>query len=71
MPSIGSKHCINLDIGYEFSDSFYASLGVSNMLDTDAPFLADNTSDGTNTDTMMYDVFGRSFYLSFALRLGH
>ena len=70
MPSIGSKHYVNLNVGYEFSDSFHASLGVSNMLDTDAPFLADNTSDGTNTDTMTYDVFGRSFHLSFVLRLG-
>ena len=70
VPSIGSKHYVNLNVGYEFSDSFRASLGVSNMLDTDAPFLADNTSDGTNTDTMTYDVFGRSFHLSFVLRLG-
>lgn len=68
--SIGSRHYLNLNVGYEFTDNIYASLGISNLLDTDAPFLADNTFDGTNTDTMMYDVFGRSFDVSFSMRLG-
>jgi outer membrane receptor protein involved in Fe transport len=70
IPSLGSKHYVNLNIGYEFTDRFYAGLGISNLLDTGAPFLADNTFDRTNTDTMMYDVFGRSFHVSFSLRLG-
>jgi outer membrane receptor protein involved in Fe transport len=70
IPEIGSKHYLNLNVAYDFSDSISASLGVSNLLDTDAPFLADNTFDGTNTDTMMYDAFGRTFSVSFAMRLG-
>jgi outer membrane receptor protein involved in Fe transport len=70
VPSLGSKHYLNLNIGYELTDSIYASLGISNLLDTDAPFLADNTFDRTNTDTIMYDVFGRSFHVSFSMRLG-
>ena len=70
IPSIGSKHYLNLNVAYDFSDSISASLGVANLLDTDAPFLADNTFDGTNTDTMMYDVFGRTFTVSFAMQVG-
>ena len=70
IPKIGSKHYANLNVAYEFTDRIWASLGVANLLDTDAPLLADNTFDGTNTDTMMYDVFGRSFNVSFSMRLG-
>jgi outer membrane receptor protein involved in Fe transport len=70
VPSIGSKHYLNLNVAYNFGDNITASLGVANLLDTDAPFIADNTFDGTNTDVMMYDVFGRAFSVSFAMRVG-
>jgi outer membrane receptor protein involved in Fe transport len=71
VPSIGSKHYLNLNLSYDFSDNISASLGVANLLDTEAPFLADNTWDGTNTDVMLYDVFGRTFSVSFAMRVGN
>lgn len=41
---------------------FWLSLQVIDM-DNDPPFVADQ-SFNNNTDTRMYDVFGRSFYLT-------
>jgi len=67
IPSIGSRHYLNLNIDYDFSDTFSASLGIANLLDTGAPLLADNTSNA-NTDTSLYDVFGLAFHVSFKMR---
>ena len=63
IPSIGSKHYLDLGFGYEFNDKFTARFGINNLTDTDAPNMA-NAVFTNNTDTLLFDVFGRSFYLS-------
>ncbi|MCH7637637.1 MAG: TonB-dependent receptor, partial [Proteobacteria bacterium] len=63
IPSIGSKHYLDLGFGYEFNDNITARFGINNLADTDAPNMADAVVQN-NTDSMLYDVFGRSFYLS-------
>jgi outer membrane receptor protein involved in Fe transport len=63
IPSIGSKHYLDLGFGYEFNDNITTRFGINNLADTDALNMA-NAVVGPNTDTLLYDVFGRSFYLS-------
>ena len=43
-----------------------ARLTIANLTDTDPPMMADAVWD-KNTDTRMYDIFGRSYTLSLAL----
>jgi outer membrane receptor protein involved in Fe transport len=50
-------------LGYSFSDDFSARLGVTNLLDNDPPMMADAVFDN-NTDAGLFDIFGRSYYLT-------
>jgi outer membrane receptor protein involved in Fe transport len=63
IPSIGSKHYLDLGFGYEFSDNLTARFGINNLTDTGAPNMA-NAVFTNNTDTLLFDVFGRSYFLS-------
>ena len=42
-----------------------SAVDVNNLLDKDPPMMADAVPT-LNTDTFLYDVFGRTYYLSFA-----
>ena len=66
-PSIGSKHYLDFGFGYSFSDNISARFGINNLMDTDAPNMADAVGP-ENTDTLLYDVFGRSYFLSLSLQ---
>ena len=63
IPSIGSRHYLDLGLGYEFNDSLSVRFGIKNLTDTEAPNMANHII-GPNTDSLLYDVFGRSYYLS-------
>ncbi|NCF14722.1 MAG: TonB-dependent receptor [Gammaproteobacteria bacterium] len=67
---VGSQFYLNLNINYEFTDSIAASFGVANLLDQDAPMMADNTF-GPNTDSGIFDVFGRAYSLTIRVALGN
>ena len=67
VPDVGSKSYFDLGLGYGFSDHIAARLTVANLFDTDPAFMADAVI-SNNTDTAMYDIFGRSYQLSFSLR---
>ena len=64
---IGSNSYLDLGVGYTFSDNVYARLNVSNLLDKDAPLMADAVV-SNNTDTRLFDIFGRSYTLTLSLR---
>ena len=64
---IGSKSYVDFGAGYQFSDRIHARLNVSNLLETEPPQMAWWVT-SNNTDTRMYDVFGRSYTLSLSLR---
>jgi iron complex outermembrane recepter protein len=53
----------NLQFGYDVTDSIRVALGVDNVFDKEAPFVA-SWIDG-NTDTMTYDLLGQRWYLKF------
>lgn len=59
IPVVERQHYLDLGITYEISDTVAAYLGVNNVFDTDPPLMEVEP----NTDTGLYDVFGRSYYL--------
>jgi outer membrane receptor protein involved in Fe transport len=63
IPEVGDEHYLDLGLAYEFSDYFTARFGVNNLLDNDPPQMADQVW-SNNTDTGLYDIFGRSYYLT-------
>ena len=64
--SIGSVSYFDLGIGYDFTDSIRARFGINNLFDKNPPLMASG-GNNANTDTGLYDVFGRSFYLSLSM----
>jgi outer membrane receptor protein involved in Fe transport len=66
IPSVADRTYMDLGIGYRFSDNIAARLTIANLTGTAAPNMADAVID-KNTDTSMYDIYGRSYTLSFSL----
>ena len=64
--TIGSKSYVDLDVNYQLTDNLRLGLTVANLLDEEPAFMADNGSQA-NTDTEMYDVFGRAYTLRLSL----
>ena len=50
-----------------FGDRVTAGLTIANLSDTEPPMMAHWAWGGKNTDTRMYDIFGRSNTLSVSL----
>lgn len=67
VPDVKSKNYIDLGFAYRFGDHVTAGLTIANVTDTDPPMMADWVWD-KNTDTRMYDIFGRSYTLSVSLQ---
>ena len=66
VPTVSQRNYVDLGFGYRFSDNIVARFNVANLLDTNPPMMADNAD--VNTDSGMYDLFGRSYTLSFSLQ---
>jgi outer membrane receptor protein involved in Fe transport len=64
--SVGDKQYVDLGASYVFSEHVSARLGVNNVFDSEPPNMSNSTFDN-NTDTGLYDVFGRSYYLSLSM----
>lgn len=66
IPSVDSKNYLDLGLTYRFNDNIEANLTIANLTDTEAPNLADTVYD-QNTDSGLYDIYGRAYTLSFSL----
>ena len=64
----GDRHYLDLGVSYDFTDALTARLVVANLNDMSPPMMADAVN-SNNTDTAMYDVFGRSYSLRISWRL--
>jgi len=64
-PVTGAKSYVDLGIGYHFGENIVGRLTIANLTETKPPQMADASDN--NTDTALYDVFGRSYTLSFSL----
>lgn len=67
VPNVDAKNYVDLGFGYDFTEHLTARLTIANLFDTSPPFMADAVT-SNNTDTTMYDIFGRSYSLSISLR---
>jgi len=67
VPTVSTKNYFDLGLGYRFSENIIARLAIANLTETSPAFMAD-AGNGTNTDSGMYDLFGRSYTLSFSLQ---
>jgi len=69
VPDVGDKSYVDLGLGYSFGQRLTVRLNVNNLFDTAPPLMADSVQQN-NTDSGTYDVFGRSYFLSFTAVLG-
>lgn len=68
IPSIPSWSYFDLGVSYNWSDRFDSRFGVNNLFDKKPPLMASNVFNN-NTDALMYDVLGRTFYLNFSYQV--
>jgi len=66
VPYASEKNYVDLGFAYRFGDHVTAGLTIANLADTQPPMMAQWAWD-KNTDTRMYDIFGRSYTLSLSL----
>jgi outer membrane receptor protein involved in Fe transport len=69
IPELPSWSYFDLGFSYEIGDSTTLRFGVNNLADKEPAFMADQ-SFANNTDSQMYDVFGRSYYLGVSYQFG-
>jgi outer membrane receptor protein involved in Fe transport len=69
IPDVGNKNYVDAGLGYAFGESLTLRLVINNLFDTDPPLMGRDMGQ-VNTDGGTYDVFGRSYFLSFAAQLG-
>jgi outer membrane receptor protein involved in Fe transport len=70
LPSVEEQFYADLHFRYNFTDNISVGLGISNLFDSDPPQMATGSGTGNNTDTGLYDVFGRSYRATFSYRVG-
>lgn len=68
VPEIGAETYVDIGMSYQFTSQFSARLAIINVTDEQPPFMADWVFQN-NTDTLMYDIFGRSYRLGFTFEL--
>ncbi|MEX0914569.1 MAG: TonB-dependent receptor [Wenzhouxiangellaceae bacterium] len=62
IPEIAAWNYYDLGLSYDWDDSVTVRFGINNLFDKKSPLMADWVAN--NTDTKLYDVFGRTFYLN-------
>jgi len=67
VPAVGRKNYFDLSFSYLFGEHVLAMFTIANLTETEPPMMADWVLD-KNTDTRMYDIFGRSYTVSFSLQ---
>lgn len=65
IPGVPSFNYFDLGFGYRFNEHFHARMGINNLTDKQAPQMAD-AAFTNNTDTRLYDIFGRTYFFSFS-----
>jgi outer membrane receptor protein involved in Fe transport len=70
IPSVDEQFYADLHFRYQFNNEISMGFGVSNLFDSDPPQMASGAGTGNNTDTGLYDVFGRSYRVTFSYQVG-
>ncbi len=66
-PGVGDQSYFDLGFGYEFNDYSQARVNINNLFDSNPLQMVDAVIQN-NTDTGLYDIFGRSHYLSLSAK---
>ena len=66
IPSVPSYNYFDLGLGWQFGESVLVRFGINNLFDKQPPMMADAVF-SNNTDTLVYDVFGRSYFVSLSV----
>ena len=66
-PTVSQKNYLDLGIGYQLTEKIVGRLSIANITGANPPQMADAVWNN-NTDTSLYDVYGRSYTLSFSLQ---
>jgi len=61
--SVSSYNYFDLGLGWQFGDLVLARFGINNLFDKQPPQMADYVV-SNNTDTLNYDIFGRTYFVS-------
>ena len=64
---VSAKNYLDLSFAYRFGERVTAGLTIANLTGTEPPMMADWVWN-KNTDTRMYDIFGRSYTLSLSMQ---
>jgi len=64
VPDVPSYNYTDLGFGYSFNEKVMVRFGINNLFDKEPPMQADAVF-ANNTDSGLYDVFGRAYYISF------
>jgi iron complex outermembrane recepter protein len=64
-PKVSQRNYLDLGIGYQVTDNIIGRLSIANITGTNPVQMADAVQN--NTDTSLYDVYGRSYTLSFSM----
>ena len=62
IPEIGDEFYVDVGLSYLFGENYSTRLGINNLLNNGPPQMADYAY-AHNTDTGLYDIFGRSYHL--------
>jgi outer membrane receptor protein involved in Fe transport len=68
-PQVPSWSYFDLGAAYEWNNGLLLRLGINNLFDKEPPLMGDGQL-GPNTDELMYDVFGRTYYLNLRYQFG-
>lgn len=69
VPSISSWNYLDLGLAWQWDNGLLVRFGINNLTDKDPPLLADQGGE-LNTDHIMYDVYGRSYYINLRYEFG-
>jgi outer membrane receptor protein involved in Fe transport len=69
IPEVSARHYFDLGLGWAVLDTVQLRFVINNLFDEDPPLMADAVV-SNNTDSTLYDLFGRSYYLSLAWEPG-
>ena len=67
VPQVSAQNYLDLTLQHDVGEHFGVSLGISNLLDKDPPFLGSANTDA-NTNPTTYDVLGRRIFLRITAR---
>lgn len=68
-PKVSSWNYLDFGLAYEWDFGLLARLGVNNLTDKQPPLMGDSAYE-FNTDALLYDIFGRTYYLNLRYQFG-